>query len=58
MKSFIMRYYTLTVKHDNGKVKLKTAATSEQAARKIIQNNEGCPDCAIIKVKTGKLVKY
>jgi len=53
-----MRYYTLTVKHDNGKVKLKTAATSEQAARKIIQNNEGCPDCAIIKVKTGKLVKY
>lgn len=45
-----VKTYQVTVKHDNGKVKIRTAATDKDAARNIICSAEGCPDTAILKV--------
>jgi len=46
-----MRHYILTVKHDNGTMKIKTFASSRQSARHIIMAAEGCPERAIINIK-------
>ena len=54
--NFQLHEYILTVKHDNGKVKIKTVASSETAARTIVENAEHCPPRAIIKVIRGKLI--
>lgn len=43
--------YRLTIKHDNGKFNVVTAATSESAAIHIVSCAECCPLTAIIKVK-------
>lgn len=45
-----VKMFQVTVKHDAGKVKIRTAATDKEAAIKIICNAEGCPECAIIKI--------
>lgn len=45
-----VKMYQVTVKHDTGKVKIRTAATDKETAIKIICNAEGCPEGAIIKV--------
>lgn len=46
-----LKNYTLTVKHDNGKKKIKTTASSEAEAKKKIMNYEKCPESAIIDCK-------
>lgn len=46
-----MNTFIVTVKHDKGTARIRTAAQDEAAARKIIMSAEGCPDRAIIKVK-------
>lgn len=43
--------YEVIVKHDNGKIKITTAATSEEAAKAIVMTAENCPSGAIIKIK-------
>ena len=45
-----VKMYQATIKHDNGKVKIRTAATDKETAIKIICNAEGCPERAIIKI--------
>lgn len=44
--------FIATVKHDNGIVKIRTAAPDEKAAKEIIMAAEGCPERAIIKLKS------
>ena len=46
-----LKNYTLTVKHDKGKKKIKTTASSEAEAKKKIMNYEKCPESAIIDCK-------
>ena len=43
--------YILTVKHDDGTVRIRTAASSEEAAIQNVMNAEGCPRQAIKGVK-------
>jgi len=53
-----LKHYTLKVKHDNGKVNLKTTASSEKEAKEKITKAEGCPESAIISCKeTGNVIK-
>lgn len=53
-----LKHYTLKVKHDNGKVNLKTTASSEKEAKEKIMKAEGCPESAIISCKEdGKVIK-
>lgn len=42
-----MNTYTLTLESDNGKHKIKTVATSFEAAKIIIMKAENCPESAI-----------
>lgn len=50
--------YVLTVKHDKGKIKLNTTASSEAAAIKQIMDSEGCPRSAILKCELkGDVIK-
>jgi hypothetical protein len=43
--------YKARVKHDHGTVVIRTAASSERAARHIICQAEGCPDHAIKRIE-------
>lgn len=43
-----MNQYILTLKSDTGKVRIKTAATSSQAAKDIVTKSESCPLSAIL----------
>jgi hypothetical protein len=43
--------YIVTVKHDEGKKKIRTSASSEDAAKKKIMSAEGCPESAIVSIK-------
>jgi len=49
--SLEMKHFTLTLKHDQGKCKLRVTATSEKTARLMVRAAERCPDGAIIAVK-------
>jgi hypothetical protein len=44
---FEVKEFRFKVKHDNGVKKLKTKASSLEAAKKIIMNAEGCPEGAL-----------
>lgn len=46
-----VQQYTATVKHDTGTIKITTAASSPEAARKKIRNFENCPDSAILTIE-------
>ena len=46
-----MKKYKVTLKHDEGIVKLTTSAHNEQQAREIIMKHEGCPESAILKIE-------
>jgi hypothetical protein len=46
--------FILTVKHDNGTVKIKNTASSEEAAINNVMTAEGCPRRAIISVSKSK----
>jgi hypothetical protein len=48
--------YTLTVRHDAGRVKITTTARSAEAARGIVCSAERCPRSAIERVRRGRLV--
>jgi hypothetical protein len=43
--------YILTVKHDNGKIKIRTTATSPLIAKNMVMAAENCPACAIQKIE-------
>ena len=45
-----MNTYKITVKHDTGKIVIRTIAQNEQAAKNMVMAAEGCPECAIVKV--------
>ena len=47
--------FRFKVKHDNGVKKLKTKASSLEAAKKIIMNAEGCPEGALELVSESKI---
>ena len=46
-----MHTYYITVKHDNGKFKVKATATDEAAAKQQVMDFENCPERAIIKIE-------
>lgn len=46
-----MKKYILTIKHDNGKFKTCTTASSIERAKKQVMNFEHCPESAIVKIK-------
>lgn len=43
--------FIVTVKHDKGFTRIRTTASSEDAARSLVCAAEGCPDHAIIRVR-------
>lgn len=45
-----MTTYVLHLKHDHGAFRIKTAASSEESAIRIVMNAEGCPRSAITKI--------
>ncbi len=49
-----MIQFSATIKHDKGSFKIHTVATSEEVAKQMIMKAEGCPESAIIKIKTKK----
>lgn len=46
-----MKTYRLTINHDNGTFKIKTAASSKEQAINIVCEAENCPPGAIDKVE-------
>ena len=46
-----IHFYLITLKHDNGKVKLKTAASSKEQAIKSILKSENAPESAVVKIE-------
>lgn len=48
--------YLLTVKHDRGKIKIRTAAQDEASARHIVETAERCPPSAIIACKLERVI--
>jgi hypothetical protein len=46
-----MKKFRLTLKHDYGKINFIIFARNEDQAKQIVCECEGCPQCAIIKVK-------
>jgi len=53
-EKFEVNQYVLTVKHDNGTVKIRTSGSSESAAIEKVMSSEGCPRRAITKVEKVK----
>jgi hypothetical protein len=49
--------YVLTLKHDNGKFRIRTAAEDEKMAKQLVMAAENCPECAIVKVHPVKKKK-
>ncbi len=50
-ESFTVQQFVVTVKHDKGKVRIKTTASSADAAKSIVCKAEGCPESAIVSVE-------
>ena len=50
-EEFNVEQYVVTVKHDKGTKRIKTGASSEDAAKTNIMKAENCPTSAIIKVE-------
>lgn len=51
-----MNEYRITVKSDSGKFTFRVIATDEETAKMIVMISEGCPESAIVKVKSKKLI--
>jgi hypothetical protein len=49
-----MKKYTITLKHDNGKINITTMASDELTAIAKVMLMENCPKSAIIKIKVTK----
>jgi hypothetical protein len=43
--------YVVTVKHDNGKARIKVSAMNLDSAKKMVMEAEGCPESAIVSIK-------
>lgn len=43
--------YTVTLRHDGGVFRIRTAATSAEAAKGLIVWNEMCPASAVLEVR-------
>jgi len=46
-----MKKYIVTVKHDNGRLRIKVGANSVEDATLLVCRAEGCPECAILSIK-------
>lgn len=46
-----MKKYKVTLKHDNGKAIAYYFGNNEQEAKEMAMRQEGCPECAIIKIQ-------
>jgi len=53
-----MKEYFVKLKHSNGYITLKTIASSQKQAIKIICNAENAPQNAIIKITEGKTIYF
>ena len=51
-KGASMKQYIITLKHDNGKIAIRTAAISKEQAVRQVLNAENAPKCAIVSVRT------
>jgi hypothetical protein len=47
----IVNQYIVTVEHNGKKIKIKTSASSEDAAKENVANNKHCPKSAILSAK-------
>lgn len=52
-----MNPYILTVKHDEGIQKIRVNATDEAQAKTMVMKAEGCPECAIIRIRKARYIK-
>ena len=43
-----MKQYIVTVKHDNGKTRIKTYARNAKTAKSLVIGFENCPESAVI----------
>lgn len=50
----MFQHFNIRVKHDNGIVTIRTAAQSEEAAKRIVMSAERCPERSILSVKVAK----
>ncbi len=50
-EEFNAKSFIVTLKHDKGKVRIKTIASDEADAKQKVCNAEGCPESAIVSVK-------
>jgi hypothetical protein len=48
--------YELTIKHDSGVMRIKTSASSEQMAKKLIIDYENCPEESILSLDLVKTI--
>ncbi|HSW59959.1 MAG TPA: hypothetical protein VLJ60_04130 [bacterium] len=48
--------FRLTLKHDSGTFRIKTASSSEESAVKTVCKAENCPKSAIIKIEKLKTI--
>lgn len=46
-----IRLYTVTVRHDEGTMRIRTSASDAAAARAAIRDFEKCPDAAMLEVR-------
>lgn len=53
-----MKNYRLTTQSDSGKFTFRIYADSLETAKLILMKSEGCPECAIIKIKEDKPKTY
>ena len=51
-----MKEYRITTKSNFGKFTFKVCALDEQTAKPIVMKSEGCPESAIVKVRSKKLI--
>jgi hypothetical protein len=52
------KHYIVTIRHDNGIVKIHTSASSKQEAKEIVMKSEGCPESDIRSVYQKKTIDF
>jgi hypothetical protein len=51
VSNFTIKPYAVRVKHDSGRVTIRTVASSPEQAKEIVMSAERCPERSIISVK-------
>jgi hypothetical protein len=54
VSDLVIKAYIVTVKHDHGKVRIRTWAQSSAVASQIVRDIERCPERSILSVKEAK----